>query len=121
MGFVLLVGGLVGSALGVQVFNVLQDLGQIDLAVRLCYVVFLGIVGAMMLVESLNALPKVPPRRPRPCARRHNWVHALPLKVKFRVSGPLYLRSSRRSPSAPSSAFSRRSWGWAAASSWSPP
>jgi uncharacterized protein len=89
MGLVLLAGGLVGSGLGVQAFSILQSLGQIDLAVRLCYVVFLGVVGALMLIESLNALLKSrrggPPRR-----RRHNWVHALPLKVKFRVSG-LYI------------------------------
>ncbi|WP_373356007.1 sulfite exporter TauE/SafE family protein [Pseudoroseicyclus sp. CXY001] len=89
MGMVLLVGGLVGSALGVVVFNILKRVGQVDLAVSLCYVVFLGIVGAMMLAESLRALLRqragaVPKRR------RHNWVHALPFKMKFRVSG-LYI------------------------------
>jgi uncharacterized membrane protein YfcA len=89
MGLVLLIGGLVGSALGVRAFAILSATGQIDLAVRLCYVVLLGIVGALMLVESLRALAKSrrggPPKR-----RRHNWVHALPLKIKFRVSG-LYI------------------------------
>lgn len=89
MGLVLLVGGLAGAAIGVQVFSLLQRLGQVDLAVRLCYVVFLGIVGALMFVESLNALRK---SRKGTVAtrRRHNWVHALPFKIKFRVSG-LYI------------------------------
>ena len=89
MGLVLLAGGLVGSALGVQVFNLLRQLGQVDLTVRLSYVIFLGIVGALMFVEAVNALRKSR-RGAAPKRRRHNWVHALPLKAKFRVSG-LYI------------------------------
>ncbi|TDE39610.1 sulfite exporter TauE/SafE family protein [Antarcticimicrobium sediminis] len=89
MGSVLLTGGLVGSGLGVFVFNYLKSLGQVDLLVRLCYVIFLGVVGALMFVESLNALRKArkaqvgarPPRRPR------TLVHALPFKMRFRTSG----------------------------------
>ena len=90
MGSVLLAGGLMGSALGIVVFNWLKARGQVDLLVELSYVIFLGTVGAMMFVESLNALIKS--RRPgaRPKRRKHYWVHALPLKMKFRVSG-LYI------------------------------
>ncbi len=90
MGSVLLAGGLVGSALGMVVFNWLRARGQVDLLVELSYVIFLGTVGGMMLIESLNALVKA--RRPgaRPKRRKHYWVHALPLKMKFRVSG-LYI------------------------------
>ncbi|MBL4812063.1 MAG: sulfite exporter TauE/SafE family protein [Rhodobacteraceae bacterium] len=89
MGLVLLVGGLAGSALGIILFNMLRARGQVDLLVNLCYVVFLGTVGSLMLVESIRALARnksgVPPVR-----RKHGWVHALPLKIKFRVSG-LYI------------------------------
>jgi uncharacterized membrane protein YfcA len=89
MGTVLLVGGLVGAALGVQLFNALKAIGQVDLLVRLSYVVFLGVIGALMFVESLNALRKTrsgtPPKR-----KKHNWIHALPFKMKFRTSG-LYI------------------------------
>src|SRR6056300_1172436 len=56
MGTVLLVGGLIGAALGVQVFNALKAIGQVDLLVRLCYVLFLGIIGGLMFFESLRAL-----------------------------------------------------------------
>jgi len=90
MGTVLLAGGLAGAALGIQIFNILKGMGQVDLLVRLCYVVFLGIIGALMFVESLGAIR----RRGRPGAvprrRKHNWVHNLPFKVKFRTSG-LYI------------------------------
>ncbi|MCF7699392.1 sulfite exporter TauE/SafE family protein [Loktanella sp. M215] len=91
MGSVLLIGGLIGSSLGLILFNYLKSLGQVDLLVSLFYVVFLGIIGALMLVESLNAILKA--RKPggaRKARRNHNWVHNLPLKIKFRVSG-LYI------------------------------
>jgi uncharacterized protein len=89
MGLVLLAGGLVGSAAGVQVFNILRQAGQVDLLVQLSYVIFLGIIGALMFVESLRALRRSRAGAP-PVRRRHNWIHALPLKIKFRVSG-LYI------------------------------
>jgi uncharacterized membrane protein YfcA len=90
MGVVLLVGGLVGAALGVQVFTALREIGQVDLLVKLCYVVFLGIIGGLMFIESLQAIrrSKQPQRAPK--RRQRTWIHALPLKMKFRTSG-LYI------------------------------
>ncbi len=89
MGTVLLIGGLIGAALGVQLFNALKEIGQVDLLVRLSYVVFLGVIGSLMIVESLSALRKT--RAGRPMERRkHGLVHALPFKMKFRTSG-LYI------------------------------
>ena len=90
MGGVLLAGGLAGSGLGVWVFTILQNLGQVDLVVQLCYVVFLGLIGAMMLHESVRTLRRS--RNPAHRNRLHqrNWVHRWPIKVKFRVSG-LYI------------------------------
>jgi uncharacterized membrane protein YfcA len=89
MGLVLLAGGLIGSAAGVQVFNLLRQAGQVDLLVQLSYVLFLGTVGALMFIESVNALRRSRSGAP-PIRRKHNWVHALPLKIKFRTSG-LYI------------------------------
>ena len=85
----LLIGGLIGAAVGVGVFNYLKSLGQVDLLVKLCYVVFLGVIGSLMLAESLRALRRTrsgaPPRR-----KKHGWVHGLPFKMRFRTSG-LYI------------------------------
>lgn len=90
MGCVLLVGGLTGAALGVVIFNYLKSLGQVELLVQLCYVIFLGIIGSLMFVESLNALRRSS-RNVAPVKRKnHNWVHGLPFKMRFRVSG-LYI------------------------------
>ena len=91
MGFVLMAGGLVGAAIGVVIFNFLKSLGQVELLVSLCYVVFLGVVGGLMFLESLRALRRArsaggpPPKR-----HQRTWVHALPVKMKFRTSG-LYI------------------------------
>ena len=89
MGSVLLVGGLVGAALGVVVFNYLKAQGQVDLLVKLCYVLFLGVIGSLMFVESLNAIRNTKRGAP-PARKKHNWIHKLPFKMRFRVSG-LYI------------------------------
>ncbi len=52
MGLVLLAGGFFGSTFGVWIFRILQKTGQIDIAVALFYIVFLGSIGVMMLIES---------------------------------------------------------------------
>ncbi len=91
MGTVLLVGGLIGAALGVVLFNYLKSLGQVDLLVKLCYVVFLGVIGSLMFIESLNALRKT--RKggaSAPKRRQRGWIHAMPFKMRFRTSG-LYI------------------------------
>ena len=90
MGTVLLIGGLLGAALGVVLFNYLKSLGQVDLLVRLCYVVFLGIIGSLMFVESLRAIRKTASGKPVSTRRKHGLVHKMPFKMRFRVSG-LYI------------------------------
>ncbi len=91
MGVVLLVGGMVGSGIGIWLFNLMSRLGQIDLVVQLSYVVFLGAIGLMMLQEGTRALLRS--RNPGAIRRKlhtHIWVHNLPFKMKFRTSG-LYI------------------------------
>ncbi|MGK7753596.1 MULTISPECIES: sulfite exporter TauE/SafE family protein [unclassified Roseovarius] len=89
MGTVLLIGGLIGAALGVVVFNYLRSLGQVDLLVRLCYVVFLGIIGGMMFFESLRAIRRSKSGKPA-TRKKHTWIQKLPFKMRFRTSG-LYI------------------------------
>jgi len=87
MGAVLLVGGVLGSASGVQIFEALRQKGQFELVVSLLYVLMLGTIGGLMLMESVRTLR----RRNDPNAvlitrRRHTWAHGLPLKMRFRTS-----------------------------------
>lgn len=90
MGTVLLIGGLVGAAFGVFVFNYLKSQGQVDLLVKLCYVVFLGVIGGLMFIESLNAIRRSRNATVSAKRKKHNWIHGLPFKMRFRVSG-LYI------------------------------
>jgi uncharacterized membrane protein YfcA len=87
MGCVLLAGGLVGSLLGVWLFTLLKRLGQIELTISLSYVLLLGALGALMLVESIRTQLQL--HRPGAARRKlhqHNWMHGLPLKTRFRRS-----------------------------------
>ena len=87
MGVILLVGGTLGSMFGVWLFTFLRGLGHLDLAISLCYVVFLSVVGGLMFLESSRAMFR---RRRQADLRRklhqHHWLHGLPLKMRFRKS-----------------------------------
>jgi hypothetical protein len=88
MGLVLLAGGVLGSIIGVQVVGDLRRIGLFEFFVSLCYVTFMGVIGALMLIESINAMRKVQgglvlsPRR----SGQHNWWDGLPLKLRFHRS-----------------------------------
>ncbi|MBL4808086.1 MAG: sulfite exporter TauE/SafE family protein [Rhodobacteraceae bacterium] len=90
MGGVLLIGGLVGAAIGVQVFKYLKSIGQVELLVTLTYVIFLGIIGSLMFIESLNAIRKSKKPNSVYKKKKHNWIHGLPFKTRFRTSN-LYI------------------------------
>lgn len=88
MGTVLLTGGIFGSLIGVQVVRILRQAGHFDFFVTISYVTFLGIIGTLMFVESLNTLRKssggnwIGGRK----SGQHSWLHGLPLKLRFRRS-----------------------------------
>ena len=87
MGSILLAGGVIGSTLGVFLFAFLRELGQIDLVIKLSYVVLLGIVGSLMLAESIRAILRTrQPGAKRGKLHQHNWLHGLPFKMRFRRS-----------------------------------
>lgn len=89
MGAILTIGGFVGSTVGTWVFSLLRTLGQLDLAINILYVFFLGSIGILMLWESIgtylksrNAGVPAPLRK----SSQHNWIHKLPFKMRFTVS-----------------------------------
>jgi uncharacterized protein len=88
MGGVMIVGGLIGSFVGAGLFRLLQASGQIDVVIGSLYVIILGWIGGLMLLDSLRSLgylerPSAAEARPR-----HNrWVASLPYRWRFRSSG----------------------------------
>ena len=87
LGTILLIGGILGSVIGVELVRWLRSVGQIDLIISLAYVTFLGVIGGLMMIESLNAIRRskldVNPKRNK---SRHTWVHGLPFKMRFKHS-----------------------------------
>ncbi len=92
MGTVLLIGGMLGSYLGVKLFSYMVALGQVDVLVQLSYVVFLGFIGVTMFWESARTIWRSRRQGAGDLRRAHahSWMHNLPFKAKFRQSG-LYI------------------------------
>jgi uncharacterized membrane protein YfcA len=88
MGLVLLTGGIVGSVAGVQIVKLLRIIGQVDLVISLCYVFFLGIVGSLMLIESIRAVLRKRQEHPTGTRRsgQRSWIQRLPFKYRFKRS-----------------------------------
>ncbi len=87
MGLVLTAGGIAGSGVGVAIFTLLRQLGQVELLIALSYVLFLGAIGLMMLVESgRTMLRRQAGTATRGKLHQHTWLHGLPLKMRFRRS-----------------------------------
>ncbi len=88
LGSLLVVGGIVGAGIGIYVFVLLRELGQLDLIVSLLYVVFLSTIGGLMLYESVQAMRRTRAGQLATLKKpgQHNWVHRLPFKMRFRAS-----------------------------------
>ncbi|HWA01688.1 MAG TPA: sulfite exporter TauE/SafE family protein [Caulobacterales bacterium] len=91
MGVLLSIGGVLGSVFGVSLFHRLLALGQLDLIIQLLYVVFLALVGALMLAESIAVLRGRSGRSANVLSRpARTLAHRLPLRLRFPRSG-LYI------------------------------
>lgn len=89
LGFVLLIGGIIGSTIGAYVFSLLRSYGQLDLAVSILYVVFLSSVGSLMLWESITTLLRNRNGGDASSVRKPNrsaWIQRLPFKMRFAIS-----------------------------------
>ena len=97
MGLVLVAGGMMGTGTGALLFELLEQLGQIDTVINLLYVIMLGGIGGMMAWESAHAVHAIRTGQPLPAKKRrhHPLVANLPLRWRFYKSG-LYI-----SPIAP--------------------
>lgn len=88
MGTVLLVGGVAGSVVGVETVKLLRRIGQFEFFLTVSYVTFLGVIGALMMIESVRVMRKTRQGQSVLARRsgRHNWIHGLPFKMRFHRS-----------------------------------
>ncbi len=98
MGFLLLIGGILGGAVGVQLIKVLKAMGNADFLINVTYVVMLGGVGSYMFYESLQNLKKnkttpsnpVEPVTVAPAKKQSGFgkmMKSLPFQMDFVKSG----------------------------------
>ena len=88
MGFFLLIGGVVGSTIGVNLFKILSIFGQIDIVIQMLFVIFLGFIGFTMAFESAKTTIKKyrTTSSIRTKLHQHSWIHGLPFKLRFHRS-----------------------------------
>lgn len=88
MGLFLLIGGVVGSTAGVNVFKILSAFGQIDIVIKMLFLIFLGFIGFTMAFESAKTtISKYKTTSSiRTKLHQHSWIHGLPFKIRFHRS-----------------------------------
>ena len=88
MGIFLLAGGIAGSIVGVNLFKILREFGQIDIVIQMLFLIFLGFIGFSMAFES--AKTTITKYRTTSSIRtklhQHSWIHGLPFKLRFHRS-----------------------------------
>ena len=58
MGFMIVIGGTIGTTLGIYTFSYFKGIGKIDTVISLAYMYILAIIGTLMLVESLREIDR---------------------------------------------------------------
>ncbi len=84
MGGVMLAGGICGSFIGVWLFGILKEMGQIDLFISLSFVFLLGFIATLMMCEGLLTSFLRKSNRKK---KKRRWFKYLPLKTRFKKSG----------------------------------
>jgi len=84
MGLMIVVGGSIGTLLGIWTFTYFKGIGKIDIVISLAYMYILAIIGTAMLVEGLGEIEKA---RKKIIVKKklhvHYWIHGLPFKMRF--------------------------------------
>ena len=84
MGFMIVIGGSIGTALGIYTFTYFKGIGKIDTVISLAYMYILAIIGTLMLVESLGEIDKAKKNIIiKKKLHSHYWIHGLPFRMRF--------------------------------------
>ena len=87
MGFMIVIGGAIGTLIGIWTFTYFKGIGKIDIVISLAYMYILAIIGTLMLVEGLGEIDKA---RKKIITKKklhvHYWIHGLPLRMRFQKS-----------------------------------
>ena len=84
MGLMIIIGGLVGTILGVSAFTFFKETGKLSLIISLSYMYLLAIIGTLMLIQGASEIERA--RRKiilKQKLHTHYWIHGLPFKLRF--------------------------------------
>ena len=87
MGLMIVIGGVVGTILGIITFSYFKDIGKINIVISLSYMYILAIVGTIMLVQGVTEIDRA--RRKIIIKKKlhsHFWIHGLPFRMRFKKS-----------------------------------
>jgi len=84
MGMMIVIGGTIGTTLGIYTFTYFKGIGKIDTVISLAYMYILAIIGTLMLVESLGEIDKAKKNLLiKKKLHVHYWIHGLPFRMRF--------------------------------------
>ena len=84
MGLMIVIGGVIGTSIGIYTFTYFKDIGKIDTVISLAYMYILAIIGTLMLVESLGEIDKAKRNLvEKKKLHVHYWIHGLPIRMRF--------------------------------------
>ena len=87
MGFMIVIGGSIGTLLGIYTFSYFKDIGKIDTLIALAYMYILAIIGTLMLVQGLGEIDKARKKiQIKKKLHAHYWIHGLPFRMRFQKS-----------------------------------
>ena len=87
MGFMIVIGGLFGASVGMQIFEYLREVGNINTIIALAYVYLLAIVGTLIFVEGVKEVSALKKKIiVKKKLHTHYWIRGLPFRMRFSKS-----------------------------------
>tara|TARA_B100001996_G_scaffold361598_1_gene328456 strand:+ start:1188 stop:2276 length:1089 start_codon:yes stop_codon:yes gene_type:complete len=87
IGWLIVVGGLCGTLLGILTFGYFKQLGKIDLIITLAYMYVLAIIGSLMLRDGIMEIDRIKKKVIiKKKLHTHYWIHGLPFRTRFKTS-----------------------------------
>ena len=87
MGFIIVIGGAIGTVIGIITFTYFKDIGKINIVISLAYMYILAIIGTIMLVQGISEIDRA---RKKIIVKKklhsHYWIHGLPFRMRFKKS-----------------------------------
>ena len=87
MGWMIIGGGLIGTAFGMLTFGYFKGINKIDIVITLAYMYVLAIIGSFMLRDGIMEIDRLKKKITiKKKLHTHYWIHGLPFRTRFRTS-----------------------------------